>query len=155
MVTTHTSHKTSLHLPDPTMPTTTTTSTATAASTCPASPTSMPDFSTLPIPQNVNVFGTPGNDTSAYPPMTACCAPNPVQIVDGCYLWCELPAQYFNGTSGKQGAEDAFKACLAENKGTEEGERISGFQMNSAGRMGGLKGWTVGMVLLLGLAVGL
>lgn len=26
--------------------------------------------------------------------MAACCGPNPLQLAEGCYKWCELPATY-------------------------------------------------------------
>ncbi len=98
----------------------------------------MPDISTLPIPQNINVVSTPGSNTS-YPPMERCCAPSLVQIVDRCYLWCEIPKRYFNGTD-KRGAIDAISTCMSLQRNwtdkEEHGGRITGFQMNAAGRVG-------------------
>jgi hypothetical protein len=92
--------------------------------------TELPDLNTLPIPQNINVVSTPGNDT-AYPPMAACCAPNLVQIVDRCYLWCEIPESYLNGTD-KDGAAAAFSTCLRLRKVDGDGLRITGYQFNTA-----------------------
>ncbi len=101
------------------------------ATTCPA-PTSIPDLQTLPIPQNINVMATPGNDTS-YRPMAVCCSPSAVQIVDRCYLWCELPARYFNGTD-KAGARSASSSCMGFNAMNSSEGRIIGWQMNAGSR---------------------
>ncbi|KAH6846956.1 hypothetical protein B0I37DRAFT_134612 [Chaetomium sp. MPI-CAGE-AT-0009] len=98
-----------------------------AIATCPP-PTSIPDISNLPIPQDINVMATPGNDTS-YRPMEVCCEPSRVQIVDGCYLWCELPERYFNGTD-KEGARASSSSCLLRES---DDRRIIGWQMNGAG----------------------
>lgn len=104
---------------------------------CPPS-SEMPGFINLPIPQNINVVATPGNDTS-YPPMKACCEPNRVQIVDGCYLWCEIPKRYFNGTD-KDGARSTLGSCLMSHKlrgnNTRSELRITGYQFNAAARSG-------------------
>jgi len=96
--------------------------------------TEIPDFVNLPIPQNINVVATPGNDTS-YPPMKACCEPNRVQIVDGCYLWCEMPKRYFNGTD-KDSARSSFSSCLVFQQGNTTDRRITGYQLNAATRPG-------------------
>lgn len=44
----------------------------------------------LPIPKGINYAATQGrNGSESW--MVKCCAPNPVSLVDGCYVWCELP----------------------------------------------------------------
>ncbi|KAH6650202.1 hypothetical protein F5144DRAFT_543288 [Chaetomium tenue] len=101
-----------------------------ASTTCPPH-TQMPDIHNLPIPQNINVMVTPGNDTS-YQPMEICCEPNRVQIVDGCYLWCELPERYFNGTD-KKGAQASSSSCMNFQGLESDDRRIIGWQMNGAG----------------------
>ncbi len=110
------------------------TNTSSAISCRPAS--EIPDLSNLPIPQNLNVVATPGNDTS-FPPMAICCAPNLVQIVDRCYLWCEIPKSYFNGTD-KNGAMSGFSACMLLHKPDTDGLRITGYQFNAAPRLGAM-----------------
>ncbi len=101
------------------------------AITCPG-PSSIPTLQSLPIPQNINVMATPGNDTS-YPPMEICCSPSTVQIVNRCYLWCELPERYFNGTD-KAGAQRASSSCMELNAMNSSGGRIIGWQMNAGSR---------------------
>ncbi|KAK3905730.1 hypothetical protein C8A05DRAFT_12486 [Staphylotrichum tortipilum] len=98
---------------------------------------SSPLLSSLPIPQNINVVSTPGNDTS-WPGMVVCCTPNPVQIVNGCYLWCEVPARYFNGTSSRD-AESDVMSCVMRNANDEDGGRILGVAFNAAPRVGAVK----------------
>jgi hypothetical protein len=101
-----------------------------ANATCPPR-TSLPDIQNLPIPQNINVMVTPGNDTS-YRPMEICCEPSNVQIADGCYLWCELPERYFNGTD-KEGARASSSSCMSFERLESDGRRIIGWQMNGVG----------------------
>ncbi|KAK1689400.1 hypothetical protein BDP55DRAFT_712528 [Colletotrichum godetiae] len=71
---------------------------------------SLPELSTLPIPQNITFVATPGRNASDAP-MVACCAPNPVQLADGCYEWCELPGTY----DAKKNALAMFGGCLSAN----------------------------------------
>ncbi len=122
--------------------------------------TSIPDISTLPIPHTINAVATPGNDTS-YAPMVTCCAPSRVQIVDGCYLWCEIPARYY-GKDGKASKEDAQRdvsSCLhlgqngsgGNGGGEEHGGRILAFQLNGAGRSRGMRGFGVWVSAVTGL----
>lgn len=89
---------------------------------------------------------TPGNDTS-YRPMEICCEPSRVQIVDGCYLWCELPERYFNGTD-KEGARTSSSSCMNLNTRESGDRRIEGWQMNGAGAR-----LTVGSAKQIGLWV--
>jgi hypothetical protein len=55
------------------------------------------------------------NDTG----MAACCSPNPVNLVDSCYVWCTLPYQYSNKTNYKDGnaISTAFGKCITDNGG--------------------------------------
>lgn len=39
--------------------------------------------------------------------MAACCTPNPLQLAEGCYKWCELPATY----ADEDTALSRFVAC--------------------------------------------
>ncbi|KAK4033073.1 hypothetical protein C8A01DRAFT_50265 [Parachaetomium inaequale] len=103
-----------------------------ANTTCPSA--SIPAIESLPVPQNINLMIIPGTDTAARP-MVPCCAPNPVQLVNDCWLWCEIPASYFNGTD-KEGARQASSACLETNGRNLTGSRITAWQFNAAGRVG-------------------
>lgn len=94
----------------------------------------MPAIEALPIPQDINVIALPGTNTSD-PAMVTCCAPNRVQIVDGCYLWCEIPASYFNGTDD-EGAQQGTSSCLRVNGRNYNESRITGWQFNAAARAG-------------------
>jgi hypothetical protein len=94
----------------------------------------MPAIESLPIPQNINAIVLPGTNTSD-PAMVTCCAPNRVQIVDGCYLWCEIPASYFVG-SDDAGARSATSSCLEEHGRNYKESRITGWQFNAGTRAG-------------------
>lgn len=67
----------------------------------------------LPIPKGINYAATQGRNGSE-PWMVKCCAPNPVTLVDGCYVWCELPkTQITTSTDGKKNTD--FMTCLRLN----------------------------------------
>lgn len=44
--------------------------------------------------------------------MVACCQPNPVQVVDNCMLWCEIPKSYFDNGASHQDVEAKMSSCL-------------------------------------------
>ncbi|KAK3905791.1 hypothetical protein C8A05DRAFT_12426 [Staphylotrichum tortipilum] len=122
--------------------------------TCPLGPSALPALSTLPIPQNINVVVRPGVGTSREA-MAACCAPSPVAVASGCYLWCEIPARYFNNSANHDTVSQHVTACIrAENKG--EGGTVepsgTGVQFSAAGRMGGVRGVGMWVLLVSGLA---
>ncbi|OIW22407.1 hypothetical protein CONLIGDRAFT_697571 [Coniochaeta ligniaria NRRL 30616] len=110
----------------------------------------IPDPKSLPIPQDINVMIAPGSNTSLTP-MVTCCQPNPVQVVDSCTLWCELPKSYFDRGASHQDVEDAASNCLRVNRGNSTWPKSHGFQMNVGARTGS---WTVKKsgILVLALA---
>lgn len=67
----------------------------------------------LPVPQNVTHGWIPGRNVSR--PMRACCAPNPVQVSEGCYEWCELPTRLTSKTSDEEELRMELYRCLEEN----------------------------------------
>lgn len=71
----------------------------------------MPEFHSLYIPKDLKVFVLPGENVTATP-MQQCCSPNPVQQAWGCYLWCEYPEQYINGTKAPVEIAETFYTCL-------------------------------------------
>lgn len=81
-----------------------------AARQCPG-PTGI--VNVLSVPQNVTHAWIPGRNVSR--PMTACCAPNPVKISDGCYEWCELPASYTSKSKDESELSELLYECLEEN----------------------------------------
>ncbi|KAI1149596.1 hypothetical protein F4825DRAFT_453278 [Nemania diffusa] len=65
---------------------------------------SFPSFESLNVPKHVSVGGlSTSNDTLLA--MQICCAPNPVNAVGDCVLWCEIPS---NST------KDGWTACTAQ-----------------------------------------
>lgn len=73
----------------------------------------------LPIPKGINYAATQGRNGSE-PWMVKCCAPNPVSLVDGCYVWCELPkTQITTLKDGKKNTD--FLNCIRVNgRGNDE-----------------------------------
>ncbi|KAG7285286.1 hypothetical protein NEMBOFW57_009908 [Staphylotrichum longicolle] len=109
-----------------------------ANSSCPGGNSALPSIVTLPIPQNINVMVRTGTNTSNLA-MSTCCAPSRVQIVDGCYLWCEVPRRYFNGSSNRDNVMFEMGACIrATNSGSNitNDSVITGWQFNAGARAG-------------------
>ena len=79
--------------------------------TCPPR-NQLPTHGNLPIADDIDYVLRAGTNTSDLA-MTACCAPNPVNFVDGCFLWCEYPNRYSNESLTQ------FSACIIENGGEE------------------------------------
>ncbi|KAM7189669.1 hypothetical protein V8F33_009917 [Rhypophila sp. PSN 637] len=87
---------------------------------CPGtSKTAMPSIDSFDtIPKDIDVVMITGNNVSN-PAMNACCAPNKVQLLDGCYLWCKIPG----GTPKLETEHDIFRnisSCLRVNEHIDE-----------------------------------
>ncbi|GKT44219.1 uncharacterized protein ColSpa_04400 [Colletotrichum spaethianum] len=82
---------------------------AAANFSCPTS--SVPE--NLQIPQDVTYAVIPGHNISDSW-MASCCQPNPVQLVQDCWEWCEIPAAITNGTTSET-IPAAFSQCLQAN----------------------------------------
>ncbi|KAI3547377.1 hypothetical protein CSPX01_03814 [Colletotrichum filicis] len=76
-----------------------------ATATCP-DPHLITQPTHFPIPENLTYVVTPGYNTYDTP-MAACCDPNSLQLAEGCYKWCELPATY----ADEDTALSRFMAC--------------------------------------------
>jgi hypothetical protein len=69
----------------------------------------------LPIPSNITYAVIPGQNASV-PWMVNCCDPYPVQLVESCWLWCQVSP----GTGSRANASDdaifsSFSSCLRLN----------------------------------------
>jgi hypothetical protein len=117
-----------------------------ANTTCPND--AIPDIINLPVPQNINVFVTPGTDPS-YLPMQVCCEPSQVQVANSCWLWCEIPRSYFNGTD-PNGAAEKMSSCFGViGRNISDFRRSSSHQMNTAaGRVGMCSAKEIGLWVL-------
>lgn len=113
--------------------------------TCPDS--ALPDIASLPIPKNISVMVVPNSDTS-YAPMVPCCQPNPVQVVNDCSLWCEVPKSYFNNSASHQAVQDATSACLRANGRNSTAPRIIGWQFSAGARTGMWTAKEIGILVL-------
>ncbi|KAK4206485.1 hypothetical protein QBC37DRAFT_434863 [Rhypophila decipiens] len=50
-----------------------------------------PDIRSIPtLPKDINIAMIGGENVS-HPAMVRCCYPNHVQLLDSCYLWCQIP----------------------------------------------------------------
>jgi len=101
-------------------------------SLCPPSNT-LPDFGVnLPhIPLNISVGLTPARE-STREPMNTCCSPNPAQLEEGCYYWCQLPEKYADGKG--------FSSCLRSNtaylgSGNDSSVPILGYHLAGASNL--------------------
>lgn len=124
------------------------TTTITTTNTCQGPPNgALPDIKGIEtIPKDIPVAMIGGSNVS-HPAMTTCCAPNAVQLLDGCYLWCKIPAGPDPTHTAALAGHDIFQnftTCLrlsglseSENVGigghipTSMGSRLSDQQMSS------------------------
>jgi hypothetical protein len=67
-------------------------------------PDAIPSSAEALIPKDVNYVIIPGND-STVPWAVSCCEPNPVNVVGGCYLWCEIPERHITTLDGKKSSD--------------------------------------------------
>ncbi|KAK0619635.1 hypothetical protein B0T14DRAFT_211037 [Immersiella caudata] len=82
-----------------------------AASACEAGS----DSSVMPmnlIPANLNIALMAGQNISV-PWMAKCCAPNHVKMVNGCFLWCEIPRGRIEVMEDKSLVSD-FNDCVMD-----------------------------------------
>lgn len=70
-------------------------------------PDGLPESSQVDIPSNITFAFVPSINTSNQAFVT-CCDPNPVNIADGCFAWCEAPPP--------AGSEQTFSDCLTINE---------------------------------------
>ncbi len=84
----------------------------------------LPELSTLSIPHNVSVFVIPGTNASDAA-MVACCAPMPVNVIDGCYEWC--------ATSNPKTTLEEFSHCLTISGRDYNRSRITGMSTATSG----------------------
>ncbi|KAK0719380.1 hypothetical protein B0H67DRAFT_483521 [Lasiosphaeris hirsuta] len=97
-------------------------------------PDSLPDAVQFPIPKDMNVALLPGTNGSASW-MVDCCEPNPVSLVNGCYLWCEIPPSHIHkGSDGK--AHSDFDSCLVAHNRPNNESSILYIGLNAASGKG-------------------
>ncbi|RYO96066.1 hypothetical protein DL764_007545 [Monosporascus ibericus] len=68
----------------------------------------------LYIPEDITYIVVPGQNISEI--MVSCCQPNPVNIVDFCWNWCQVPSTMTNDADGSE-IMTSFGDCLAEDGG--------------------------------------
>ena len=94
------------------------------------------------IPQDVNYVIIPGND-STLPWAVSCCEPNPVNVVGGCYLWCEIPERRITTTEDGKRTSDIGTCMRTTGKPLNEYAMYSlHFSGGGASRMG-VKGFGI------------
>ncbi|KAK3322515.1 hypothetical protein B0H66DRAFT_206639 [Apodospora peruviana] len=95
-------------------------------------PNVLPVTESLPIATDITYGLISGNNVSDAA-MVSCCSPNPVNLVNECVLWCELPERYLNATtSSTNSLLSEFGRCL---KRSDEGGPMAfivGAHMSSA-----------------------
>jgi hypothetical protein len=109
------------------------------------------------IPDNIYYMLAPVGKGSPAPWMEACCAGSPVNRINDCYVWCELPERLMQDKD-RPTVSDDFNTCLRENNRPLNESRILSFgtPANSApaaaGRGGlGVMGWGVVGLALVGV----
>lgn len=124
-------------------------------------PNAVPDPIQYPIPRDKSFAFLPAVNGNGSPPwMLECCQPNPVSLIDGCYLWCQLPApstvpagvDFSNAARMRN-----FSRCLKNNgRNISESNIITyHFANGASGKMVGMAGMMVWVVLASGFVTGL
>ncbi|ODA83208.1 hypothetical protein RJ55_01719 [Drechmeria coniospora] len=125
-----------------------------ANSTVACHPDHLIDLQSLPIAKSISYAAISGNDPFD-PAMTICCHPNPVNVVEQCVEWCQLPERFLNQTKGDLGdAFHDFSRCLrlARRDHNQTDGYIIGFQSSAALPPGTLRSAVVGTFIALFLA---
>jgi hypothetical protein len=106
------------------------------------------------IPDNIYYMLAPVAKSLSASWMEACCTESPVNRVNDCYVWCELPESFMKDKDDST-LLDNFNTCLREhNRPTDESSiLIFGTPTNIAGGWGGLgvMGWGVVGLALVGV----
>lgn len=63
--------------------------------------------------------------------MVKCCAPNSVSLVDGCWVWCELPKTRITTLPNSKKTTD-FATCLKTSGWDRDGPSGVLFELNAA-----------------------
>ncbi|KAM7185772.1 hypothetical protein V8F33_012221 [Rhypophila sp. PSN 637] len=142
------------------MSNTTSTSPATAIPTsllpkCDGPPyNAQPDIQGIPtLPQDINIAMIGGENVS-HPAMVWCCYPNHVQLLDSCFLWCQIPEPAGENEKDSQGRSkfshaqdiaDNFTSCLRHDPGFNRSENrgIQWHIPNSAPPAGSGRGFSM------------
>ncbi|KAK3307656.1 uncharacterized protein B0T15DRAFT_493121 [Chaetomium strumarium] len=122
-------------------------------------PDAIASEATDPVPKDINYVLVPGTNVSA-PWMVECCTPNPVSLIAGCYVWCEIPAsRVFAGKDGKLDTD--IDSCMrAKGRAVNESSITAYHVVNgaaygrvAAARMGmkGLGVWVLLVSVLMGI----
>ncbi|KAB5522075.1 hypothetical protein GE09DRAFT_500306 [Coniochaeta sp. 2T2.1] len=88
----------------------------------------IPDIESLPVPHDVNLMIIPGANASS-PQMVSCCAPNQVQVVNDCWLWCEIPKSYYDQNGGNKDGVQASLSSLSEGKSRKHNDRTADYRL--------------------------
>lgn len=113
----------------------------------------LPDTSLLDIPKNITYFVLAGQNATEE--LAECCDPNPVQLANGCYNWCEVPAHYLaKNTVTRESLNADLGGCLVRNGG--ERFLAGAVLASAAGEIGApclrVATWAAAAVVLLQLA---
>ncbi|KAK4448421.1 hypothetical protein QBC34DRAFT_407403 [Podospora aff. communis PSN243] len=116
-------------------------------------PDTFPASAEALVPKDLNYVILPGNDSTA-PWITECCAPNPVNQLGGCYLWCEIPDSRITTNSQTGKKDHDMNDCMRLAGRPNNESRITGthFANGSASQVG-VKGFCVWAVLVVAMGM--
>ncbi|KAB5522869.1 hypothetical protein GE09DRAFT_1154428 [Coniochaeta sp. 2T2.1] len=116
---------------------------------CPSD--SIPAIESLPVPHDINLMIIASTNASSpqKDQMVTCCKPNQVQVVNDCWLWCEIPKAYYDKYHGdKDAVRDGTSACVRGSSNTTSAPAIQGWQFNTGTRTGICSGKEMAVVVL-------
>lgn len=113
-------------------------------------PGSLPELTTLPIPQNITFAVVPANGSEDA--MDNCCNSNTMHQIQDCYIWCELPGAQLNMSKvAKNQQAEQFSSCLRQHGGPER--RLVGFYLDSSASSKGASLLGLGMCTAMMVAM--
>jgi hypothetical protein len=112
-------------------------------------PDAIASEATDPVPKDINYVLAPGHNVSARW-MVDCCKPNPVSLIAGCYVWCEIPdSRVYRGDDGKLDTD--IDSCM-DTKGRSINESsITAYNLVNGAGCGRVAAAKVGMMKGLGI----
>ncbi|RYP10335.1 hypothetical protein DL765_008145 [Monosporascus sp. GIB2] len=116
---------------------------------------SIPAFGGLGLPADINIGLTPRSNQSMEA-MQICCAPNTVNVVQNCTLWCELPPAFMERVerSGEPIPWQLSECFKSSGVNVSDVVATSGHPAEESSAIPRAKSTTVGLGMLILLMLG-
>ncbi|RYP46265.1 hypothetical protein DL768_007484 [Monosporascus sp. mg162] len=116
---------------------------------------SIPSIGAVGLPADINIGLTPRSNQSMEA-MQICCAPNPVNVVQNCTLWCELPPAFMEAIEGSEEQIPWQLSSCFRSSGVNVSDVVAtgGHVAEESSAIPGAKSSTAGFAVLILLMLG-